>query len=216
MNTCLPRSAYVLSVILGIALATPGCFTVGDDDSGDAGQSGETGESGKGGTSSGNGGSGGSDGGTSSGNGGSGGTGGSTGGSGGMCFDAGDACGSNGECCSFSDPVMGYCVGGICADGCTVDADCQSHCCAGLQSGGTACGPAEICCVDDYQPCEVNNDCCSYLTGEGYCISDTGACQPVCTTGDDCDSGCCLPIDAETGESVCAPAEYCAPSAPEG
>jgi hypothetical protein len=127
-----------------------------------------------------------------------------------MCVEAGNECASNGECCSFDDPIVGYCVGGTCADGCNVDSDCQSNCCAGLQSGGSACGPAEFCCVDDYEPCEVNNDCCSYLGGAGYCISDTGACQPLCTTNTDCASNCCLPIDAETGESVCAPADYCA------
>ncbi len=179
MKTSLVRASQALLVAVGISLCLPGCFTVGDDDSDEAGAGGESGESGSGGT----------------------------GGSAPMCTASGSSCEANGECCSFSDTLMGYCVAGTCYDGCNVDTDCASNCCSGLQSGGTACAPAEVCCVDLGASCTGNSDCCSYLSGDGYCISDTGTCLPTCTTDAECGDGCCLEIDA--GEFVCAPAEFC-------
>ena len=70
-----------------------------------------------------------------------------------------------------------------------------------------ACAPAELCCVDNGQACSSNTECCSYLGGVGYCITDTGTCQPTCTSDADCGAGCCLEVDV--GSSVCAPADFC-------
>jgi hypothetical protein len=188
MKTSLVHASQGLLVALGLAFCLPGCFTVGDDDSDDAGAGGESGEG-------------------SGGSGGTGGSGAGTGGSAPMCVATDASCEANGDCCSFSDTLMGYCVGGTCYDGCNVDADCASNCCSALQSGGTACAPAALCCVDLGASCTSNSDCCSYLTGEGYCISDTGTCLSTCTTDAECGDGCCVEIDV--GESVCAPADFC-------
>jgi hypothetical protein len=169
-----------LLVALGLMLSLPGCFAAGDDDSEDAGAGGEAGDKGTGGTG---------------------------GGSGGMCVATGASCEANGDCCSFSETVTGYCVGGTCYDGCNAAADCDTHCCAALEGGGSACAPAELCCVDNGRACASNTECCSYLGGVGYCITDTGTCQPTCTSDADCGAGCCLEVDI--GASVCAPTEFC-------
>jgi len=204
----LGAQAALLATVVGLTL--PGCITVGDDDdNGESGSGGESGESTKGG-------SGGSSAG-SAGKGGSGGTGGTapagggSSGTGGSCVATGDTCLQNGDCCSFN-ASNGYCVGGVCADGCDDNSDCATKCCAELDSGGFACGPAEICggatCADYGDTCSVNSDCCSYATGEGYCISDLSTCAASCMSNDECNSGCCVTL-AGLDDGACAPAEYC-------
>jgi hypothetical protein len=127
------------------AVAATGCFVVDDEpdnddeDNGGEDSGGSAGKGGKGGSSSG--GKGGSAGSVSTG--GAGPAGGS-GGSGGECVEAGGICEVPTDCCAVQTGT-GFCVGGACADACTVDSECDTNCCAELTNGSFACGPAELC-----------------------------------------------------------------------
>lgn len=78
-------------------------------------------------------------------------------------------------------------------------------------SGGSGGGS----CVGDLEPCTVNGDCCGFASGLNYCV-DTGdatlgtLCLFSCTSGAECASGCCAPLQEPAGASVCAAPEYCA------
>jgi hypothetical protein len=114
------------------------------------------------------------------------GTGGSVGGSGGgvRCSNPGDSCGSL-PCCSGATCVNNG-TALICAANCQQGADCTSGCCAALQSGGSACGPASLCTPPD--PCATFINC---LTNN--VLSSTGA-----------SAACALPeSDADTA-AACA------------
>jgi hypothetical protein len=110
-----------------------------------AGGTGGAGTAGTGGAGSGTGGS----------AGGSVGTGGGGSGGGALCSNPGNSCGSL-PCCSGATCVdNGTAL--ICAANCQQGADCASGCCAALQSGGSACGPASLCAAPD--PCATFINC---------------------------------------------------------
>ena len=197
MNFTTSRALGSALALLAVGVMLPGCFTVGDDDSGKAGQAGDKGSGGKGGTGGTTGGTGGTTGGTS----GSGGTGGTS-----TCITSGNQCSADADCCAFTE-TNGYCIDGTCTDGCTTDADCTTGCCAPLENGGSACGPKALCCKDDGEACGGDSDCCSALDGMGYCVTGVNVCAPTCKSPDDCASGCCALLD--NGDSVCAPVQYC-------
>jgi hypothetical protein len=123
------------------------------------------------------------------------------------CAATGEGCSVNNDCCNFQTDD-GSCVSGICADACATDAECESGCCAPLDSGGRACAPTSICeqvCVDAGQSCAVNNDCCAYRGGEGFCVD--GTCADACSEDEMCVSTCCAEL--QSGGQACAPIEVC-------
>jgi len=140
---------------------------------------------------------------------------GAAGSSGTSCAETGETCSVNGDCCNFQH-LDGFCVSGTCADHCGADGECQSNCCARTQNGERACAPQSICeevCVETGQSCSVNDDCCNYRDGAGYCVD--GICADTCCADETCDmgaseqcaSGCCAGLQG--GDWACAPAEYC-------
>ncbi|HEV8550687.1 MAG TPA: hypothetical protein VGQ57_16695 [Polyangiaceae bacterium] len=187
-------------LIGGLAVALPGCFKVGDDDSGSAGQAGES-SGGKGGSGTG-------------GAGGKGGAGGmsAAGGKGAdACAPAGVVCTANDDCCDYRDG-MGYCDDGYCAPTCGVGADCASGCCHPIQAGAKVCGPTDRCanaCVETGGDCSERL-CCSETAGTGFCVAD--ACVDACKHDSDCAVGCCLTVYDKDGKelgSACAPEDQC-------
>lgn len=68
----------------------------------------------------------------------------------------------------------------------------------GATTGGGSCAPTGA-------PCASSGECCNFQAGTGYCVDIAGevACSDSCTTGADCESGCCLPLNG--GGMVCGP-----------
>jgi hypothetical protein len=192
------------------------------------------GGTGTGGTAAGRGGSGAGTGGTAAGRAGIGGTGtarpdgggaSGRGGSAGSCSNDLERCQRNTDCCGFSTG-NNLCVdsgdaqlGTACLIACTSETECLSGCCAPLGSGGSVCGPSELCTecsALDLEPCARNGDCCGFATGENVCV-DTGpapdgigqVCLIVCARGSDCQSGCCAPVDNVASTRVCSPSSRC-------
>ena len=119
-------------------------------------------------------------------------------------------CSVNGDCCGFPAEAA-FCVdnggGGACQPVCNDNSDCGSGCCAALNNGETVCSPANYCeCTDPGYACDANSDCC-----EGNsCVNFGGGdvlCAFDCTYGEECNSGCCAPL--EQGGGVCAPTSFC-------
>jgi hypothetical protein len=131
------------------------------------------------------------------------------------CIATSHSCSDNGECCNYQSGT-GYCTdfgsGGECADSCSSNSDCTSGCCAATSGGGSVCSPASQCqttCHAAGYSCTVNNDCCDYRNGQGYCANfgGTTACHDSCSSNSDCTSGCCARLN--NGAYVCAAANYC-------
>jgi hypothetical protein len=108
----------------------------------------------------------------------------------GSCVSAGASCQTN-ACCAGVVCVNNGATA-TCAAKCVLGSDCASGCCAALQSGGNACGPASLCPTDPcaaFVNCLVNNPlpgnspnpACNFAEGD----SDTAmACAPLgCPTG---------------------------------
>ena len=139
------------------------------------------------------------------------------------CAPAYDGCASNGDCCGFTEGAA-FCVdnggGGTCRPVCAGDSDCGSDCCAELNNGETVCSPANFCpddpphCTGSGYSCDASSECCPGNT----CVNFGGGdvlCAFECTYGEECNSGCCAPL--EQGGGVCAPTSYCggAPADPD-
>lgn len=60
------------------------------------------------------------------------------------CVDDGSTCSKNGDCCGFPSGES-LCVDGRCSATCSYGYECKSGCCATLEGGGGACGPAYYC-----------------------------------------------------------------------
>jgi hypothetical protein len=224
--------AFALVLVAAGVAVTAACSSSSKDKNPDGGAGAGAGGVGPAGGSAGSGGASGAggaipDGGGAGGRGGS--SGGGAGGSGGCAMDV-QPCETNGQCCGFTtgenvcvdtgDPELGS----VCLVVCAANSECRSNCCAALQGDPTrVCGPAELCggssdggtCVEDTDPCTRNSDCCGFASGESVCV-DTGpapggigvACLVVCTSGTQCRSGCCAPLE-DGMTSVCAPAAQC-------
>ncbi|MCA2979286.1 MAG: hypothetical protein INH41_07095 [Myxococcaceae bacterium] len=83
-------------------------------------------------------------------------------------------------------------------------------CNSGFVASGLSCvpagsAPASAACVGVGARCDANRDCCTFLAGDGYCVS--GRCADACEVGGDCLSGCCAPLLG--GSRTCAPATSC-------
>lgn len=107
-----------------------------------------------------------------------------SGGSGGnVCTETSSECTTNGECCNYQ-AGHGFCVSyatsTVCADSCVQDSDCKSGCCAELDNGKKACGPASACTTAGIgDPCDSDADC-----AEGACNGSW--CTTTCSTNVDC------------------------------
>lgn len=143
---------------------------------------------------------------------GSGGSGGSAGSGGNApaCFDVGQSCAENENgCCNGSTCINNMDTPGICALNCENGSECNTGCCAPISdAAGSVCAPVEYCvaCVGAGDSCAADvNSCCS----DSVCVNNSLGihCAALCSTGSQCNSGCCAPLD--TGVTVCSPAQYC-------
>jgi hypothetical protein len=109
----------------------------------------------------------------------------------------GHACGSNGDCCNYQEG-NGFCVdfgqGGLCADSCKTDSDCDSGCCSKTSQGNWVCSPPAFCARDIDVPCDDNAECTSGLCSGG----GPGWCTQECSSTNQCPGGGCV----ENGSSV--------------
>ncbi|MFO0598698.1 MAG: hypothetical protein U0228_25555 [Myxococcaceae bacterium] len=60
-------------------------------------------------------------------------------------------------------------------------------------------------CVGPGAVCSVNNDCCSFRAGSGFCVS--GRCADSCTSNSGCVSGCCALL--VSGNRACSSPSSC-------
>ena len=116
--------------------------------------------------------------------------------------DPGDPCHSDGECKT----------GRVCSDGeCVPNSSAASSSSgstpppdAGGGGGGGGCTPTDT-------ACDSSAECCDFQNGNGWC-ADTGdgfgyMCSVECSSGSDCQSGCCVLL--ENNASVCSGAAAC-------
>jgi hypothetical protein len=89
---------------------------------------------------------------------------------------------------------------------------CNGICCESGQTcqSGECTTPGPV-CSQPGQSCTADKDCCQTGADEAQgavCISNDSECHAKCTTGSDCESGCCATV---TGESygVCATSSVC-------
>jgi hypothetical protein len=105
------------------------------------------------------------------------------------------------------------CGNQICESG-----ESQSSCCqdCGCGAGQTctsgrcmASQPPPPTCTKTGSSCSVQDDCCDFQTGNGYCIDfgSGGRCADSCHANSDCTSGCCQ--TADDGSQICSPASNC-------
>lgn len=148
-------------------------------------------------------------------------TGGSTGtaGTGGtqapMCVEFGEDCSADPQsCCNGTTCVydVDTPTQGRCATNCTDGSDCNSGCCSELiDAPGAVCAPPGYCantCLPAGEGCDGLPDYC--CTGT-ICVVDptVTVCAAKCTSGAECNSGCCAPLDDPPDTFVCSPPEFC-------
>ena len=132
------------------------------------------------------------------------------------CQATGSTCTVQGDCCSFLDgdgSCVDYGTGARCADGCSVDSDCNSGCCAVLTNGARACGPASACQGGIGDPCTSDTQCLSGLSCTGtWCTTSCSSSLTDCPglySGERNSSGqlnwC---VSAASGSDVCFPGCY--------
>jgi hypothetical protein len=117
-------------------------------------------------------------------------------------------CASNTDCC-IGSLCVGYTNISVCEQTCTYDSQCDSGCCAELDSGtNKTCAPGDFCdsCGTQDAPCSYQSDCC----GGFICVNfgDSARCTMECTRDGHCPEDCCVGLE-DSDQSVCAPGEYC-------
>jgi hypothetical protein len=122
-----------------------------------------------------------------------------------VCTSAPNAC-CSGVCVNdVNDPTQQA----ICSAVCTADAQCESGCCATLTNSTVkACGAREFCpetCAGAGVACSTNSDCCLNET----CVTPSYTCAANCTTGSQCQSGCCAALTNTSATGVCSDPIYC-------
>jgi hypothetical protein len=118
-------------------------------------------------------------------------------------------------CCSgvclenLNDPSQAH----YCAAVCTADSQCESGCCATLSDSTTkACGQRGFCpetCAAAGVACTTSADCCANET----CVTPSNTCAANCTTGSQCESGCCAALTNTSATGVCSDPIYCSTAA---
>jgi hypothetical protein len=118
--------------------------------------------------------------------------------SGSCCADQGQGCTQDSDCCG------GSCTNGICQTLCAIGNSCGEAelCCTGQRCfrGG--------CCIDDFQTCTQDADCCS-----GSCVG--GACTQGCNDAfDGCGTPgsrpCCSGLSCSLNNTCCRdPGQAC-------
>ena len=119
-------------------------------------------------------------------------------------------CDGNGKCqggrldsmCGSAGRTCLRCVGTTC--------NATGFCSPGASSGGGAGstgggGGGSAACVGVGATCIANNDCCTFRSGTGFCVS--GRCADACTANADCNSGCCATL--VSGNRACNQASAC-------
>jgi hypothetical protein len=127
-----------------------------------------------------------------------------------------EQCGPNGHCVTAvtngpdAAPIRGL---SACFAGCSVDADCATGCCRPLPSApaaGNLCLTETACCAQAGASCSGNSDCCGFADKQAFCVNEPAGgsiCRASCSTGADCQSGCCAPLDG--GGMACFAASQC-------
>jgi hypothetical protein len=104
------------------------------------------------------------------------------------CVPSSDNCTNNEQCCSYR-ANNGYCVnfgsGGLCADSCHQNSDCNSDCCQTTDQGDQICSPSSFCIgLSPGAPCTANSECST-----GLCVNSgagQGWCSETCTSDSAC------------------------------
>lgn len=115
-------------------------------------------------------------------------------------------CDSNGLCqggrtdsqCGSAGRACGRCVGGSC----TASGFC------GTTTGSGGGGGSSSTCVGVGSSCAINNDCCTFRSGTGYCVS--GRCADACNSNAECNSNCCAVL--VSGNRACSGSSACTSS----
>ncbi|MET0286817.1 MAG: hypothetical protein ABW352_20210 [Polyangiales bacterium] len=127
-----------------------------------------------------------------------------------------EQCGTNGHCVTAvtsgtdAAPIHGL---SACFTGCSVDTDCDTGCCRPLSSApnaGNLCLTGTACCAQAGASCAGNDDCCGFGDSEAFCVTEPAGgaiCRASCSTGADCQSGCCAPLSG--GGMACFAASQC-------
>jgi hypothetical protein len=125
-------------------------------------------------------------------------------------------CGSNGHCVTAvtsganPQPIAGL---SACFTGCNVASDCATGCCRPLPSApgaGNLCLTEDACCTAAGGSCGATKDCCGHAQDQAVCVTESAGgaiCRATCTTGTDCQSGCCAPLAG--GGNACFAASQC-------
>lgn len=123
------------------------------------------------------------------------------------------------------DPEDGDQPTGCTGDGsCKGDRVCIDRSCVLLEGSSSEGEPASETeetpgdqCVDVGMSCEINGDCCEFGSSSAGCVGfpSGNACADRCSEGDECVSGCCVPllIDGDPQPyGACAASELCVPT----
>jgi len=85
----------------------------------------------------------------------------------------------------------------------------------GGSQGGTGAGGSSA-CSGPSGPCKGNSDCCGYATSGAteICLSDDSVCHATCTSGSQCQSGCCVSttVNGQASYGACVAASHCTPA----
>jgi hypothetical protein len=148
-----------------------------------------------------------------------------------------------GECLTDSDCATGEaCVGKVCTvlgpapgpdagapieagpdvapgvDASCPNVTCGSACCAAGQTCESGACTTPSSCATPGESCSSSTPCCQTGSNEpsgAACISNDGLCHAKCTSGSECESGCCATVQGESW-GVCAVASECTCVAPGG
>jgi len=127
-----------------------------------------------------------------------------------VCTSTPNACCSGFCISSASDPSEPA----ICSAACTTGSECESGCCAPINSNQSVCSGIGFCantCKAPGDSCTLPEDCCTDNGVPQQCVGVTGGastCASECTSNADCVSGCCTPL-TNLGVSVCAAVQFC-------
>jgi hypothetical protein len=133
----------------------------------------------------------------------------------GLCQGEKRSCDAERKCCSGLSCVDRG-AGSTCEQACAVDTDCESGCCTDRYDTGVKICAEKAACDN---PCKKTGDSCMQGDGttpseccRGTCVEsatpDYAGCRPTCTTGADCDTGCCIPF-SNSERGFCVAALYC-------
>lgn len=125
---------------------------------------------------------------------------GGTGGSSGMCLGLYARCDTPGATCCAGTTCAQSAGTMTCQATCQQDSDCGSRCCAfDSTAGANLCKTPTACCSNEGEHCDNALEfCCDNMVCVAYTDTSLNNCRPVCSTDNDCSSGCCKLFSGQT------------------